>query len=109
MKSNFKQESFKKLKEDISAAINEVFLEVLGETNTMVVWYYLRLRTGLYMGDVIEKPEVFINFLRDTFKDGAKIFEKKIKEKLCHRFKINLENIENIELIDIIKQVMIKY
>jgi len=112
MEFNFKQNqqiTIERVKEIILITIKDAFQEILGETSTMVVWHYLLLNTGLRIEDILDRPEIFISFIRNLFKDGAKIIEKKIKEKLCYRFKINPENIENIDLIDIIKQIITKY
>jgi hypothetical protein len=76
-------------KAKVLEAIDEGFREVLGESSSRAIYYYFRMRTGLKIEDAVERPEALVSFLRDMFKAGAQVLERRVFEKLCVAFEVN--------------------
>jgi hypothetical protein len=94
------------LKARVFEAIDESFKEVLGETGRKVIYYYFQERTGLQAKDVAERPEALVALLRDIFKAGAEIFEKRIMEKLCAKFGVDLGKVGGTDVAALIKRLV---
>jgi len=86
-------------------AVDESLKEALGEVRN-VVYFYFRLRTGLQARDVAERPEALVALLRDVFKAGAEIFEKRIMEKLCAKFRVDLGKVGGADVAALIKRLV---
>jgi hypothetical protein len=97
-----------KIKAEILEAINDSFKEILGESGTKAIYYYFQVQTGMKVEEAIESPEIFVSFLRNIFKAGSQILERRIIEKLCDKFSQNLEEEKNIDLTNLIKKLLKK-
>jgi len=93
-------------KAKVLEAIDGGFKEVLGDTGSRTIYYYFQMRTGLKIEDAVERPEALVSFLRDMFKAGAQVLERKIIEKLCASFGINPGEVGGADLATLIKRVL---
>jgi hypothetical protein len=64
------------------------------------------MRTGLKIEDAIERPEALVSFLRDMFKAGAQVLERRVFEKLCVAFEVNPGEVEGADLVTLIKRIL---
>jgi hypothetical protein len=78
----------------------------LGDTGSRTIYYYFQMRTGLKIEDAVERPEALVDFLRDMFKTGAQVLERKIIEKLYASFGINPGEVGGADLATLIKRVL---
>ena len=88
--------------------IDEGFREVLGDTGSRAIYYYFQVLTGLKIEDVIERPEALVSFLRNMFKAGAQVLERRVFEKLCVAFEVNPGEVEGADLVTLIKRILSK-
>jgi hypothetical protein len=58
---------------------------------------------GLKMENVVE---ALVSFLRDMFKAGAHVLERKIVEELCASFGINPGEVRGADLATLIKRIL---
>jgi hypothetical protein len=96
------------LKAKVLKAIDEGFREVLGESSSRAIYYYFQMRTGLKTEDAVERPEALVSFLRDMFKAGAQVLERRVFEKLCVTFGVNPGEVEGADLVTLIRRVLSK-
>lgn len=108
MKSYLEVRAGEELESRILRAIDKGLKEVLGEACTKSVYYYFQMRTGLQVKDIVKRPETFIDFLRDMFKAGAQVIEKRIREKLCAMFEVDLMSIEDADVVGLIRKLLAK-
>jgi len=94
-----------KLRAKVLKAIDEGFREVLGESSSRAI-YYFQMRTSLKIEDAVERPEALVSFLRDMFKAGAQVLERKIIEKLCASFGINPGEVGGADLATLVKRIL---
>ena len=87
-------------------AIDEGFREVLGDTGSRAIYYYFQMRAGLKIEDAVKRPEALVSFLRDMFKAGAQVLERKIIEKLCASFGINPGEVGGADLATLVKRIL---
>ena len=80
--------------------------ELLGESCARAIYYYLQMRTGLRLEDVVDRPEAFVGFLREMFRAGAQVLERKIVEKLCAKLDINPREVEGVDLASLIRTLL---
>jgi len=95
--------SGEELKAKVLEAMDGCLKELLGETCARAICHYLWIRTGLRLEDVVERPEAFVAFLREMFRAGAQIIERKIAEKLCAELEVNPKEVEGADLVSLIK------
>jgi hypothetical protein len=98
--------SAEELKAKVLKAIDEGFREVLGDTGSRAIYYYFQMRAGLKIEDAVKRPEALVSFLRDMFKAGAQVLERKIIEKLCASFGINPGEVGGADLATLVKRIL---
>jgi len=47
-----------------------------------------------------------VGFLRDMFKAGAQVLERRVFEKLCVAFEVNPGEVEGADLVTLIKRIL---
>jgi hypothetical protein len=100
--------SAEELKAKAFKAIDEGFKEVLGDTGSRAIYYYFQVLTGLKIEDAVERPEALVSFLRNMFKAGAQVLERRVFEKLCVTFGVNPGEVEGADLVTLIKRILSK-
>jgi len=91
------------LRAKVLEAIDEGLKDVLGESCAKSIYYYFQMCTGLRVEDVVERPEAFVSFLRDMFKAGAQVLERKVVERLCTKFGVNPGDVRGVDLVSLIR------
>jgi len=94
------------LKAKMLEAIDECLKELLGESCAKAVYYYLQLHTGLRLEDVVDRPEAFVSFLREMFRAGAQILERKVVEKLCAKLEVDQREVGGADLASLMKKLL---
>ena len=95
-------------KAEIVKVIDESLGELLGEPCLRAIYYYFQLRTGLRPEDVADRPEAFVAFLREMFRAGAQVVERRIAERLCARFGVDVRDVGDLDLVNLIKALTSK-
>ncbi len=95
-------------KAEVVRAIDESLGELLGEPCSRAIYYYFQLRTSLRSEDVADRPEAFVGFLREMFRAGAQVIERRIAERLCARFGVDVRDVGGLDLVNLIKALTSK-
>ena len=84
--------------------VSEVLRNILGETVASIVIYHLERDYFLRIEDIPEKPDRFEYAIKDLFREGAYIIERRITEELYRRLGLNYKKIEGYGFLDYIKE-----
>ncbi len=84
------------LNSEILICIDRAFSK-FGQAVAIVVYWKFSLETKLKKEDLIERPDLFCNAIRDIFKNGSRIIETTIIEELKNRFKLSNWNYTGLE------------
>ena len=103
-----KSASAEEVRAKILEAIDEGFKDILGDSCSRAIYYYFQTRTGLQIGGVVERPEALVSFLREMFKAGARVLERRITEKLCVKFDVNPREVGGTDLASLIRKILSK-
>jgi hypothetical protein len=66
-------------------------LSIFGESFKEVILFYLEKNFDLKQEDVVERPQEFVNLLRNLFGSGAAVVERILVEEVEREFNIKLD------------------
>ncbi len=95
-----------KIKE-FNALLIESISEVLDFSQ--VIFRFLELNTPFKKNEIIDKPEIFSNELRDLFGTSGVIIEEIIIRRLCSKIDMKYENRPDLKFEDYIKNALTDY
>jgi hypothetical protein len=93
------------LDSEILICIDRAFSK-FGQSVATVVYWKFQLETKLKKEDLVERPDLFCNAIRDIFKDGSKTIEAAITEELKKQFRLPNRNYK--ELGDILASIRVR-
>jgi len=80
-------------------------LSLMGEDFAQVTFYNLDRRYSLGRPEIPEKPERFLEALRDMFGEGARIIERFIKQAICTEMGLNPDVFRKTSLLCFMRKV----
>ena len=95
-----------KIKE-FNALLIESISEVLDFSQ--VIFRFLELNTPFKKNEIMDKPEIFSNELRDFFGTSGVIIEEVIIRRLCSKIDMKYENSPDLKFEDYIKNALNDY
>jgi len=65
-------------------------LDTFGESFRQVVYYYVGQNYGLKQQDIVDRPQDFVEALRNIFGAGADVIERVLAENIKSEFNIDI-------------------
>jgi hypothetical protein len=69
-------------------------MNAFGETAKLAIYYYMERSHDLKYNDIVERPQEFMEALREMFGYGADLIEDMLVEKLAAEFGIELKEVK---------------
>jgi len=90
---------------EILSSIDKAFSK-FGQSVATVVYWKFQFETKLKKEDLIDRPDLFCNAIRDIFKDGSRIIETAIVQELKIQFKLPNRNYADLQ--DVIISIRVR-
>jgi len=90
---------------EILTCIDRAFSK-FGQSVATVVYWKFQFDTKLKKEELIDRPDLFCNAIRNIFKDGSRIIESAIVQELKIQFKLPNRNYADVE--DVMASIRIR-
>jgi hypothetical protein len=86
-----------RFEEALLEAVDESFLELLGETGAATMCFHMKRVSSLEKSEMPRKLKEFSLAIATIFKESAPAVEKPVLRKLCEKLNIDYESVKDLQ------------